>query len=75
MSNSKRLCKRKRGKPVVHPPILNPNNGKIFLTFTEAARDCDGDRSAVMRVCEGVARKHKGVVFRYATAEDVKKLL
>ena len=63
--------KRKRGKPVVHPPVLNPKNGKIFLTYTEAAEDCGGDRSAVMRVCEGLSRHHKGVVFRYATADDV----
>ena len=57
--------KRKRGKPVTHPKVRNVTTGKLYDTFTEAAIDIRGDRTCVMRVCEGTQRHHKKNIFRY----------
>lgn len=64
----------KRGRPVVHPPVVNEKTGKIFTTYTEAAVAVNGDRSCVRRVCEGLLRKHKGCTFRFARKEEIEKL-
>lgn len=64
----------KRGRPVVHPPIVNEKTGEIFTTYTEAAVACNGDRSCVRRVCEGLLRKHKGCTFRFARLDEIKEL-
>lgn len=59
------LCKRKPGKPVVHPKIINPETGMIFITYTEAAIACGGSRFGVMRTCRKLQQHHKGIKFRY----------
>ena len=63
--------KRKRGKPVVHPRIIDINTGKVYTTFTEAAEDIHGDRSSIRRVCEGIQSHCNGHIFRYV--EDISK--
>ena len=70
MFNGNQKIKRKRGKPVTHPPILNIDTGQLFRTYTEAAESICGDRTSVMRVCEKVQSHHKGYHFRYFTEED-----
>lgn len=63
--------KRKPGKPVVHPPVLVVETGEIFKTYKEAAAAIGGDRSSIMRCCEGVQRHHKGFHFAwYIEGED-----
>ena len=57
--------RRKRGRPVNHPRVVNPNTGKTYDTFTEAGADCGGTRWGVMRACEGYQRHHRGIKFRY----------
>lgn len=66
--------KRKRGKPVVHPPLINIETGKVYETFTEAANDIHGDRTSVMRVCEGTQTHNKKHHFRYLTESEMKML-
>ena len=65
----------KPGKPVTHPPIIDINTGKIYRTYTEAANDIHGDRTSVMRVCEGMQNHNKKHVFRYITKDDIKDKL
>lgn len=62
---------RKRGKPVVHPPVLNIETGKVYRTFKEAAEDICGDRSSVRRVCEGIQEHCHGYHFRFVSEEDI----
>ena len=67
--------KRRRGKPVVHPPVLDIDTGKIYETFTEAANDIHGDRTSVMRVCEGTQTHNKKHRFRYISEEEIKRFV
>lgn len=55
--------KHKRGKPVIHPKVKNVNTGKTYDTYTEAAADIGGDRSAVMRCCYKMQHTHKNCKF------------
>ena len=57
--------KLKRGKPVVHPPVIDIDTGKVYATYTEAADDINGDRTSIMRVCMGRQRHNKKHRFRY----------
>lgn len=57
--------KRKRGKPIKHPKILDLTTQTIYNTYTEAANAVGGSRFGVMRCCEGVQRDHKGHIFVY----------
>lgn len=57
--------RRKRGKPVIHPRVLNTKTGEIFETFTEAGESCGGNRWGVMRSCEGLQNLHMGIKFKY----------
>lgn len=62
--------KRKRGKPVVHPRIIDINTGKVYDTFTEAAEDICGDRSSIRRVCDGIQSHCNGHIFRYVDESE-----
>lgn len=62
--------RRKRGKPVNHPRVINPQTGEEFETFTEAGEACGGNRWGVMRACEGYQRHHRGIKFRYKEEKD-----
>ena len=53
----------KRGKPVIHPPILDITTDKVYKTFSEAAEDCKVDRNSVRRVCLGIQKHAGGHVF------------
>lgn len=55
----------KRGKPVVHPRIVNLETGDVFLTFKEAAEAVGGSRTGVRKCCDGMQKHHKGYHFRY----------
>lgn len=54
--------KRKRGKPVTHPKI-KCSNGKIYDTYTEAAKDIGGSRFGVMKCCCMGQSHHHGYKF------------
>lgn len=62
--------KRKRGKPVVHPRIIDIITGKVYATFTEAAEDICGDRSSIRRVCDGIQSHCNGHIFRYVDESE-----
>lgn len=62
--------KRKRGKPVVHPRIIDINTGIVYDTFTEAAEDICGDRSSIRRVCDGIQSHCNGHIFRYVDESE-----
>lgn len=62
----------KPGKPVVHPPLVDITTGKCYATFTDAAKDIHGDRTSVMRVCEGMQGHNKGHIFRYMTESELR---
>lgn len=62
----------KPGKPVTHPPIIDIGTGRVYATYTEAANDIHGDRTSVMRVCEGLQGHNKGHLFRYLKKEELK---
>lgn len=66
--------KRKRGKPVVHPRIIDINTGIVYSTFTEAAEDIHGDRSSIRRVCDGIQSHCNGHIFRYVDEGEFVKL-
>ena len=66
--------KRKRGKPVVHPRIIDINTGIVYGTFTEAAEDIHGDRSSIRRVCDGIKSHCNGHIFRYVDENEFVKL-
>jgi hypothetical protein len=58
--------KRKRpGKPVNHPPIINLDTGEVFETYTEAGRSVGGSRFGVMKCCTGLQNHHYGYKFRF----------
>ena len=57
--------KRRRGKPVTHPRVVNTKTGEIFDTFTEAGEACGGNRFGVMRSCYGLQNLHMGIKFRF----------
>lgn len=55
--------KRKRGKPIRHPKIVDLTTSTVYDTYTEAAEAVGGSRFGVMRCCEDLQRYHKGHVF------------
>ena len=55
----------KPGKPPEHPRVRNIETGDIFVTYTEAAKAIDGDRTNVKRVIFGVQSHHKGYHFEF----------
>ena len=55
--------KRKRGKPIKHPKILDLTTQTIYNTYTEAANAVGGSRFGVMRCCEGLQEHHRGHIF------------
>lgn len=57
--------KKKRGKPIRHPKILDLTTQTIYNTYTEAANAVGGSRYGVMRCCEGLQTHHKGHIFVY----------
>lgn len=70
MFNGNQKIKRKRGKPIVHPPVLDVETQDIYESFTEAAEAINGDRNSVRRVCEGIQSHCNGHVFRYLTTNE-----
>lgn len=68
------ITKRKRGKPVVHPRIIDINTGIVYDTFTEAAEDIRGDRSSIRRVCDGIQSHCNGHIFRYVDENEFVKM-
>jgi hypothetical protein len=75
--NEKLEQKRKRGRPVEHPRIVNLELRKTYHTYTEAAEDIKGSRFGVRKVCEGTQRHHHGYHFRwipdFGTTEWIKE--
>lgn len=65
--------KRKRGKPVTHPLIIDVDTKKVYATYTEAANDIHGDRTSVMRVCMGRQRHNNKHRFRYLRKDELIK--
>lgn len=65
------LEKRKRGRPVTHPPVRCLDDGFICKTYTEMGRHIGGDRVNVMRCCIGIQKRHHG--FRFEHVETVDK--
>ena len=60
---------KKRGRPVIHLPIIDKDTGKIYRTYTDAAIDIGGDRANVYRVAIGIQTHHKGHTFEYIENE------
>lgn len=60
---------RKRGKPVTHPPILCVETGKVYDTYTEAAKDIGGSRFGVMKTLNWGQRHTHGFHFKYIKKE------
>ena len=58
---------KKRGKPVIHPPIIILETGQIFSTYKEVAEAIGGDKSNVYRCLELNQESHKGFHFEYVT--------
>lgn len=57
--------KRRRGKPVIHPPIEHLETGRVFKEYTEAAESIGGSRHGVRRCCEGTQKHHHGQHFEW----------
>lgn len=66
----KPLAKRKRGKPVTHPPIVHVESGKVYKEYTQAAEAIGGSRHGVRRCCEGTQRHHHGQHYIWHKKED-----
>lgn len=62
--------KRKRGKPVTHPPIVHVESGKVYKEYTQAAEAIGGSRHGVRRCCEGTQRHHHGQHYIWNKKED-----
>lgn len=60
MEDEKSTVKRRRGRPITHPPVRNLKTGKVYSTYTEAALDVGGNRYGVMRAAYGYQRTHMG---------------
>ena len=56
---------KKKGKPVIHPKIIDLDTGKIFDTFTEAGESVNGNRGGVRKCCDNMQEHHKGHHFKY----------
>ena len=63
--------KRGRGKPVVHPPVLCIDTGKVFKTYTEAAEAVGGSRYGVRKCCNGDLKSHHKYHFKHFTEKEV----
>lgn len=60
----------KRGKPVTHPKVLDIDTGKVYDTFTEAAKDVNGNRGGIRKCCDNMQEHHHGHHYRYL--EEIK---
>ena len=67
MNEDSKQPKQKPGRPVNHDPVILIETGEIFLTFTEAAKAVNGDRSSVRRVAQGTQSHHKHYHFIFKT--------
>ena len=61
--------KRKRGKPVTHPPVRCLDDGFVCKTYTEMGEHVGGDRVNVMRCCIGIQKQHHGFRFEHVEGE------
>ena len=59
------ITKRKRGRPITHPKVLNVETGELYHTYTDAGEAIGGSRHGVRRTCEGTQKHHKGYHFRW----------
>lgn len=61
--------KRRRGRPVNHPPIRVIETGEIYSSYNEVAEAIGGHRGNVLLCLQGHRRTYKGFTFEYVKSK------